>query len=111
MASDDKLRRKKALDMDEVVKMFIDSMKISAGLNTQRVFEAWDKASHAGKYTLNKFYRDGTLYVNISSSMVRNQLYFQQADIISEMNRILKEDNLFTKNDPRVGYVSKIVLK
>jgi len=97
--------------MDEVVKMFIDSMKISAGLNTQRVFEAWDKASNAGKYTLNRFYRDGTLYVTISSSMVRNQLYFQQADIIAQMNKILEEDNLFTKNDPKVGYVKKIVLK
>ena len=97
--------------MDEVVSMYIKSMKISSGLNTQCIFSAWDDASGAARFTLKKFFRDGRLYVTLSSSVVRNQLSFQKDALIEKMNGILAENELFSKDDPRVTFVKELILK
>jgi hypothetical protein len=97
--------------MEELVQMFIKSMKLSAGLNTRRIFEAWDAASGASRYTLRRYFRDGKLYITLNSSMVRNQLGFQKAELVDRINEILREDELFLKDDPQVKYVEELILK
>ena len=106
-----RISRKRALSMEEVIAIYIKSMKISSGLNTQRIFAAWDDASGAGKYTLRKFFRDGRLYVSLSSSVVRNQLSFQKEALLDRMNEILCSDELFTRDDPKVSFVKELILK
>ena len=106
-----RIHRKKALSMDEVVEMYIREMKLSSGLNTQRILDAWDQVSGMGGYTLRKYYRGGTLYVTLSSSMVRNQLWFQREELVSRINEVLSKDPLFTVDDSKVGYVKELVLK
>ena len=97
--------------MEELVQTFIKSMKLSAGLNTRRIFEAWDQASGASRYTLRRYFRDGKLHITLNSSMVRNQLSFQKAALIERINGILREDELFQKDDPQVKYVEELILK
>ena len=97
--------------MEELVQMFIKSMKLSAGLNTRRIFEAWDVASGASRYTLRRYFRDGKLYITLNSSMVRNQLGFQKAELVDRINELLREDELFLKDDPQVKYVEELILK
>ncbi len=106
-----RLMRKKPLSMDEVVSMYIKSMKISSGLNTQCIFSAWDEASGAARFTLKKFFRDGKLYVTLNSSVVRNQLSFQKDALIEKMNSMLAENELFSKDDSRVTFVKELILK
>ena len=53
------INRKDPVAMEELVQMFIKSMKLSASLNTRRIFEAWDAASGASRYTLRRYFRDG----------------------------------------------------
>ena len=105
------VHRKEALEMSEVIPMYIRALKLSAGLNTQRVFAAWDAVSGASQFTLRKFYRDGKLYVTISSSMVRNQLDFQKEALLLAVNRFLEKDELFVKEYQKVGFVKEIILK
>ena len=97
--------------MDELVKQYIKSMKLAAGLNTQRIFEAWDACSGAGEFTLRRFFRDGKLYITLSSSVVRNQLHFQQQDLVEKMNRFLLDDSLFTEDNSTVGFIQELILK
>lgn len=106
-----RLARKKALSMEEVISQYIKEMKLSSGLNTQRIFSAWDDVSGAAQFTLKKFFRDGKLYITLSSSVVRNQLTFQKAVIVEKINEMLRHDELFTKDDPRVSYVTELILK
>ena len=105
------ISRKDPMAMEELVQMFIKSMKLSAGLNTRRIFEAWDAASGASRYTLRRYFRDGKLYITLNSSMVRNQLGFQKAELVDRINEILREDELFLKDDPQVKYVEELILK
>ncbi|MBR1887427.1 MAG: DUF721 domain-containing protein [Bacteroidales bacterium] len=106
-----RIHRKEAVSMDEVVKQYIRSMKIAAGLNTQRIFAAWDACSGAGEFTLKRFFRDGKLYITLGSSVIRSQLYFQKDILIEKMNRFLSQDSLFTEDNHAVGYIKELILK
>ena len=52
------IRRKEAVGMEALIADYIKEMKLEAGLNRQRVFEAWDTVSGAAAYTVDRFYRD-----------------------------------------------------
>lgn len=106
-----RMARKKALSMDEVISMYIKSMKLTAGLNTQRIFAAWDEASGAAPYTLKRFFRDGKLYITLGSSVVRNHLSFQREALVDRMNAILSQDELFSGDDAKVSFVKELILK
>lgn len=105
------IHRKEAIGMDKVVEEFIKSMKLSAGLNTQRVFAAWDACSGAGPFTIKRFYRGGKLYITLKSSVIRNQLYFQKDALIEKMNAFLSEDTLFTADNRTVSFIQELILK
>lgn len=106
-----RLHRKQALSMEEVVSQYIKSMKIAAGLNTQRIFEAWDVCSGATPFTLKRYYRGGKLYITLNSSVIRNQLYFQKDALVEKINAFLREDKLFTADNRTAGFVQELILK
>ena len=97
--------------MGTLVPMFVRMRGLSAELNTQRVFAAWDEVSGVKDFTLRKFYRDGKLYVTISSSMVRSHLEFQKDSMLSAVNEFLEKDTLFDKSCSKIGFVKEIILR
>lgn len=103
--------RKEALSMEEVVARYIKSMKLAAGLNTHRIYEAWDACSGAARFTLKRYFKSGRLYITLSSSVVRNQLYFQKDLLVEKMNAFLSGDPLFTPDNRSVGFVQELILK
>ena len=105
------VRRKEALTMEEVIEEYIKSAKIASGLNKQRIFAAWDECSGAGPFTLKRYFRGGTLYITLNSSVIRNQLSFQKAELIEKMNATLARDRLFTADNRTVGFIKELVLK
>ena len=105
------IRRKEALSMEEVIGEYIKSAKLASGLNTQRVFAAWDACSGAGPFTLKRYFRSGTLYVTLNSSVIRNQLSYQKEALIEKMNDSLSGDSLFTSDNRTVGYIKDLVLR
>lgn len=105
------IHRKEAVTMDQLVSAYIKQMKLAAGLNTQRIFEAWDACSGAAPYTLRRYFRGGKLYITLSSSVIRNQLLFQKDALVEKMNQYLAQDSLFTKDNNTVGYIQTLVLK
>lgn len=106
-----RLHRKEAVSMDQLVQQYIKSMRLAAGLNTQRIFAAWDACSGAGPYTLRRFFRDGKLYITLNSSVLRNQLFFQKSELVEKMNRFLSQDSLFTDDNRTVGFIRELILK
>lgn len=106
-----RIARKNAVGMDELVRIYVRSMKLTSALNTRRIFAAWDDASGAAPYTLKRFFRDGRLYITLSSSVIRNQLSFQTDVLVEKMNAILSQDDLFERDDPRVSFVKELILK
>ena len=106
-----RIHRKEAVGMDKIVSDYIKSMKLAAGLNTQRIFAAWDDCSGAGPFTLKRFFRGGKLYITLSSSVIRNQLFFQKDALIEKMNAFLSQDQLFTADNKSVNFITELILK
>ena len=105
------VRRKEALTMEEVIEEYIKSAKMASGLNTQRIYAAWDDCSGAGPFTLKRYFRAGTLFITLNSSVIRNQLSFQKEALIEKMNATLSGDSLFTPDNRSVGFVKELVLR
>ena len=97
--------------MGEVVHEYVRKMKIAAGLNEQLVFDAWDIVSGAAGYTVSRYLKDGVLYCSISSSVVRNRLFFQKQRILELINAFLMEDDLFVKDGRKTVFVKDVVLR
>ena len=108
---DNRIRRKEAVGMDELVTQFIREMKLSSGINQVRVTEAWNTASGASRYTLGVSYVGTYVYVTMNSSMARNQLYYQRDLIMQKMNELLAADSLFIGSAKGGAAVSNIILK
>jgi len=106
-----RLHRKEAVSMETLVSQYIKSMKLAAGLNTQRIFAAWDACSGAGPFTLKRFFRGGKLYITLSSSVIRNQLSFQKTELVNKMNAFLTQDELFTADNRTVSFIQELILK
>ncbi len=106
-----RMQRKQAVPLEELVVECIRELKLSPKMDEQRIFAAWDEASGAERYTVNKVFVKGTLYCTISSSMVRNQLFFQRDIILKSINEILKNDKLFNTGGKGANFVKCIVLK
>ncbi len=111
MADPIRIHRKEAVGMDRLVQEYIKQMKLAAGLNTQRIFAAWDACSGAGPFTLKRYFRAGTLYITLNSSVIRNQLYFQKDVLVEKMNAYLSQDELFTSDNRTVGFIENLILK
>lgn len=99
--------RQQAQSMDEVIREYVRSLKIASGFAYRRVFEAWYKASGAERYTSNIYFRDGSLFCTMTSSVARTQLMFQSEALVAAMNRILDSDGLC----PEDIRVKKLILK
>ena len=106
---ENRLRRKEAVGMEQLVQDFIREMKLSSGMNTQRAAEAWNSVSGASRYTLSVSLDKGVLYVVMNSSLARNQLYFQRDVLLKKINEYLDNDSLFVKGPGPA--VRNIVLK
>jgi hypothetical protein len=106
-----RIGRKDPQGMSELIAQYIREMKLSSGFNRQRIFEAWDEVSGASRYTIDRFFRDGMLYCTISSSVVRNQLYFQRDVLVQKMNEYIDKDEMFVRDAKEGPVIKNLILK
>ena len=95
--------------MEKLVQDFLREMKLVPGVNKHRASEAWSAVSGASRYTLDVALEKGVLYVTLSSSVARNQLYFQRDVLLTKINEFLDNDPMFVKGAGPA--VKSIVLK
>lgn len=81
-------RHNEHLPISDILKEFVDTNKLQAGLNKVDVKEAWIKMMGNGvnNYTTDiKLDRD-VLYVSLSSSVLREELSYGKQKIIDMLN-------------------------
>lgn len=91
----DPLRRREAVNLGSMLRFYLRDAGLMAGWNCNRVSMAWNRVSGLSAYTLRADFVRGVLYCSLSSSMVRNQIYFQKDILLSELNRALRDDGMF----------------
>jgi hypothetical protein len=96
------VRKKNNVSLGEALQEFISSNKLQKGLDKVMVREAWASLMGNGvdNYTTGIDLRNGTLYVSLSSSVLREELSHGKSKIIALLNDELGRD-----------VVTKIVLR
>ncbi len=94
-----------------LIETTIAELGLSEGFLRQRVYEAWDSVSGAGKYTLDRHFRAGTLYVRLSSAVVRSKLMLSVDAIRANINLKVTEDGMFLPKNGDKNPVKNIVLQ
>jgi hypothetical protein len=84
--------------MSEVLKGFIDSNRLQKGLDKISVQDAWHTimGTAISKYTTAISLERDVLYIQLSSSVLREELSYGKSKIIKLLNEELKRD-LITK--------------
>jgi len=106
-----KIEKIQATTAKDAILLYLKESKLAPGWNTNKIFEAWDEISGAENYTLKRFFKEGKLFITVSSSVVCSQLQFRREEIKDKMNTTLQNDPLFIKDNKFVGLVKEIVIK
>jgi hypothetical protein len=84
-------RNNENLSIGDALKEFVTTNKLEKGLNKVNVAEAWEKLMGNGvnNYTLSVNLERETLYVQLSSSVLREELSYGKEKIINMLNEEL----------------------
>lgn len=82
------MKREQAKPIKELLPLFIKEMGLEPGLNQVRISALWDKllGPVVASATRQKQLKEGKLYVQLNSSVVRNYLFTERNHIISKLN-------------------------
>ncbi|MFN2262316.1 MAG: DUF721 domain-containing protein [Psychroflexus sp.] len=84
--------------LSELLKIFTDKKGLDKGLNQIEVKRAWSEQMGPGivKYTTQIHFKRNTLFVRLSSAVLREELSYGKSQIIKNLNDSLGE-NLIKK--------------
>ncbi len=79
--------------LNEVIQNFITQNNLNKGIREVQVLEAWRKIMGKGieRYTQRSQFKNGILYVQLSSSVMKNELNLGISKIIENLNQELGE--------------------
>ena len=105
-----RIARKNAQPLVEVLKEMLVEGRAGSTHNSYRIFAAWDNVSGASPYTIKRFFRDGKLYITLSSSVICSQLAMQKDSLLKKVNAALAGDDLYI-GAASEGPVKELILK
>ena len=81
------------MSLSDALKEFVDENKLQKGLDKIDVQDAWVKLMGNGvnNYTTSVQLRNSTLYVQLSSSVLREELSYGKEKIINLLNESLEK--------------------
>jgi len=87
-------RHNEQLKLSDAIKEFVDENRLQDGLDKVDVKKAWNKLMGQGvnHYTKNVILKKNTLYVELSSSVLREELSYGKKKIIAMLNEHLKKE-------------------
>lgn len=84
--------------MREALQQFVKKNRLQDGLNEVNIQEVWNSEMGPGiqKYTLAVKLERETLYVKLSNSVLREELSYGKAKIISMLNKAMQKELIKT---------------
>ena len=82
------MRRRNTQSLSEVIKEYISANKIDRKLKEIDIVEGWENllGKTISHYTRNIYIRNRILYVDISSAVVKNELFLMRDEICRKIN-------------------------
>jgi len=85
------MKREEVKPIKELLGAFIREMGLERGLNEARISVLWDEllGPVVASSTQQKRLKDGTFFVRVNSSVVRNYLFTQRTGIADRINKAM----------------------
>lgn len=82
------------MKLSDLLKSFVDENKLNKGLNEVKIRDVWNNQMGPAieKYTTQIRLKNDVLYVQLSSSVLREELSYGKEKIIRIMNEEMGED-------------------
>lgn len=99
------MRRQQTESIGDIYKAIMEHTWLGPAMQRIEVFRAWEEVvgQRGARATSNKFFKDGILYITLSSSALRSHLYYALGSIRSQIN--------VSVSGSQDGPVRKIILK
>jgi hypothetical protein len=87
-------RNKKEAPISEILSQFIEVNRLQSGMNQVNIKEAWFEVMGNGikAYTTDVVLKGSTLYVSLSSAVLREELSHGRQKIIDMLNEHMRSD-------------------
>ncbi|MCX6279038.1 MAG: DUF721 domain-containing protein [Bacteroidetes bacterium] len=84
-----RIRKSTETPLKEAIEEFLTTYRLKDKLNEAKVIQAWEKVVGAMivKHTQRLHIRNRTLFVQVSSSAVRNELMYARKKILADLNK------------------------
>lgn len=88
------MRKRNTEILREVVQQVLKSNRLDKPLNEKRLIDAWPKVlgENIMRYTTDLSIRRRVLYVSLSSSVLRQDLYYSREEIKNSLNGAVGEE-------------------
>lgn len=89
------MRKRNTESIGEVLKEFFEENQfLKAKIAESRILSGWGQVlgTTVASYTTNIYFRNGILYVQLSSSVLRSELMLSKEKLISTLNEHAKTD-------------------
>ncbi|TRX70813.1 DUF721 domain-containing protein [Carboxylicivirga sp. M1479] len=85
------MRRRKTQAIGELVKQVLKQQNLNTGIHEQRAVNYWPRVlgPAVARVTHRIYIRNGVLHVELTSSVVRNELMMWKDKIITQMNEAI----------------------
>lgn len=82
------MRRSNTQSLSEIIKEYVKATRIERKLKEVDVVESWEDllGKSVASYTRNIYIRNKVLYVEISSAVVKNELFMMREEIKRKIN-------------------------
>jgi len=83
------MRKKNTESLREVIQQVLREQRLDGKLNDKHIIEAWPVVlgKNISKYTTDLNIKNKTLYVSLSSSVLRHDLFLSRGEIKNALNR------------------------
>ena len=90
------MERSNTQSMAEAIRAFLKESKLEKPLKERQLVSSWESllGKSIARATREIYIKDGKLYVSLTSSVIRNELYMLQDEIIRKLNEAAGEELL-----------------
>ena len=83
------MRKERVNSIKEILQKLVKKQKFTKKLDEVEVINQLEKiiGNNLNKYIISKYFRDGKIYLQLSSSVLRNELLYQKEELISKINQ------------------------
>ena len=88
------MRKKNTESLRDVVRQVLREQNLDGKLNDKHLIEAWPVVlgQNISKYTTDLRVKDRTLYVSLSSAVLRHDLFLSRHEIKTKLNRCVGKE-------------------